>query len=384
MKELDQQLMKAAAGGFMNQCKELLDKGADANCNDPQHAKITPLMTAAQNGHAEVCSLLLSRGANVNAKGYAGSALMCAVAGNKVNAIKVLLGTPNIDVNARLNFGETVLDKAVDLRESKVCAMLLKAGANVNQGKTLLDPPLLRTVLHFFDYETCALFVQGGLDLNKADQSGMTELHRAAKLGDFKTCELLIKLGAKVGIRDNRGLTALHMATNLGSPELCKLLIWAGADPNDGPMGYTPLDMAAGCQRADVVYALTLNGADPNQTFTGSFVPSAITAAIERGLADRPKLEQDHESKTADSFTKAVEELSAQGNVNFDTIRTKLKNEGIDDAALIEILAFAVKNPQFGDHVFGEAVKAPEPVQKEEAKPTEPTDVKKQGPRSGG
>ncbi|KAI8903104.1 ankyrin repeat-containing domain protein [Gorgonomyces haynaldii] len=67
---LNKRLLKAAENGALQECKDLLEKGADVHCKDKNGW--TPLYCAAQNGHRDVCMFLVSKGAYVQARNYNG------------------------------------------------------------------------------------------------------------------------------------------------------------------------------------------------------------------------------------------------------------------------------------------------------------------------
>ena len=64
--------------GTCNQCKCLLDQGADVDATDEQHGN-TALMLAANGGHIDILRLLLDAGADVHIKAKDGwTALVAA------------------------------------------------------------------------------------------------------------------------------------------------------------------------------------------------------------------------------------------------------------------------------------------------------------------
>jgi hypothetical protein len=89
---------EAALNGQMNQVKEMLEKGLDANTRDREGR--TALMYASYNGHTEIAKMLIENGALVNlADSYGRTALMMASSGPFPATVKILLdkqADPNI------------------------------------------------------------------------------------------------------------------------------------------------------------------------------------------------------------------------------------------------------------------------------------------------
>ncbi|KAI8915533.1 ankyrin repeat-containing domain protein [Gorgonomyces haynaldii] len=64
--DFNDKLLKAATNGALQECKDLLEKGADVNGKD--NDGWTPLHRAAWSGRKGVCHLLVSKGADVRAR----------------------------------------------------------------------------------------------------------------------------------------------------------------------------------------------------------------------------------------------------------------------------------------------------------------------------
>ncbi|KAK9164641.1 hypothetical protein Syun_005543 [Stephania yunnanensis] len=92
------------------------------------------------------------------------------------------------------------------------------------------------------DYEQAI----GTRDVDAVDEDGRTALLFVSGIGSEPCVRLLVSAGANVNHRDNRGgLTPLHMAAGYIKPDIVKTLIELGADPEiQDDRGKTPMDIA--------------------------------------------------------------------------------------------------------------------------------------------
>ncbi len=88
------------------------------------------------------------------------------------------------------------------------------------------------------------------------------KLHDAARRGDVKEVKALLAKGAEVNARTRFGATALWMAAYKGRVEVVKLLLAHKANPDtaDTVWGFSPLMLALGDERADLVGMLLKAG----------------------------------------------------------------------------------------------------------------------------
>ena len=140
---------------------------------------------------------------------------------NLVEALCEAWGINGID--ARNNYGTTLLHRAAREGHSDVVKALLEAGAN---------------------------------DAAQ-DQIGNTPLHLAAREGHTDIVRTLLEAGTRVDVRDKNGSTPLHLAADKGRADIVTVLLGAGASvdaqDNDGDI---PLDRATRNGRTDVTKAL--------------------------------------------------------------------------------------------------------------------------------
>ena len=105
---------------------------------------------------------------------------------------------------------------------------------------------------------TVQLLLDGGADIDRADNMGQTPLFRAVFCGHIDVVQLLIKRGAQPNIGDTSGYTPLHVTvghlTWASSIKLIILLIEGGADPDRrDDRGHTPIQDARKYHNRDVV-----------------------------------------------------------------------------------------------------------------------------------
>jgi ankyrin repeat protein len=124
-----------------------------------------------------------------------------------------------------------LLVHAIDVKQSRVVAVLLDQGAVINGDDWWITTPL----------------------------------HKAAWARDPETARLLIARGAQINAGDHRGWTALHVASAVGSLEIVDLLLASGADVNASAYGLVrPLMCALERNQMDVAERLIARGADLN------------------------------------------------------------------------------------------------------------------------
>jgi ankyrin repeat protein len=108
--------------------------------------------------------------------------------------------------------------------------------------------------------------IDNGMPVDVPNNSGVTALLAASKLGKYNIARLLVEKGANVNVRyDSWGnCTPLHLACATGDPALVQLLIENGADINARTSldSRTPLHWAVYYQHNPIVELLFHFGAD--------------------------------------------------------------------------------------------------------------------------
>jgi len=125
-------LITAVSEGNVEQVKNLLDRGADANTVDSEYG--TVLGISAYRGDESIVSLLLDRGADANAidkSGRYGTALGVAVFMGKKLIVAMLLNR-GADANTVDSVYGTVLGVAAKTGNAGIVSLLLDRGADIN------------------------------------------------------------------------------------------------------------------------------------------------------------------------------------------------------------------------------------------------------------
>ncbi|MDH3701801.1 MAG: ankyrin repeat domain-containing protein [Alphaproteobacteria bacterium] len=189
------------------------------------------------------------------------SGFMAAARDNKLDRLRELVKSKDIDVNWRPNgTGVTALMTAANQGYVDVIDILIGAGADpliemwngwtalafaAQNGKTAAVKRLLaikpapkakHIQLALFAAArngrpaTGTVLVKAGGRLDSTDEDGLTPLHLAAKWGQPKTVQRLLRLGALIDARDRDGRTALFWAAWQGHEKVVDALQSAGAD----------------------------------------------------------------------------------------------------------------------------------------------------------
>jgi ankyrin repeat protein len=166
-------LMRAAAGGRLNEVRNLLKAGADVN--EKGALGITTLMFAAGAGHLQVVKALVEAGADPNAAGgvvHGGFFSVLTVAMTRENKNRTELMDILIAAGAKVNpprcFPESPLDAAVKERDIQMLKALLERGADVNWENEIGTTPLETAVsMGQPDVEVVRLLLKAGADPNR-------------------------------------------------------------------------------------------------------------------------------------------------------------------------------------------------------------------------
>jgi len=214
----------------------LLKAGADPNFKTPDGE--TPLMAAARSGKVDAAKTLLAAGADINAKETWGgqSAIMWAAAQGQADMVKFLASKDaNLNDHGKINQWErkviqeprpkdmnkggfTPLHYAA--REGCVACVqnLLDAHADPDSEDPDRETPLLLALenLHF---DTAAVLVKGGADLDKWDLFGRSPVYMAA---DVSTLPM----------KGNGAVAVLPSPDKLTAVDVGRMMLERGANPN--------------------------------------------------------------------------------------------------------------------------------------------------------
>ncbi len=201
----------------------------------------TALMTAARQGRETIVQALLDSGANVNytvpSKEGAASALQAAVdiTDFKEEHMRVIhyLVQKGADVKGRNKAGQFPLLFAADHGNAEAAGVLIEHGANVNDADLKGTFALLTAACNGYP-PLITLLAEHGANMKMALPDGQTPLMCAVKAGHTDAVKALLEKGAPVNAKKSDGATAFTEATRAGTVEVVQLLLARGADPING------------------------------------------------------------------------------------------------------------------------------------------------------
>lgn len=241
----------------------LLIKKYEADVNSKQGVEVEfslygepILLNAIQSCNKDLVELLLEEGANANTFALIGDepAIILALwplhlnlsmeegekekTKERIKEILSLLIRHGADVNAKNEYGDTLLSKAVDLRSREnnrdildIIEFLLKNKADLNVVSFLRNQPILLEAVQNNDIKLLHLLLRYNPYIDMKDNSGNTALLKALcqQNPNKDIIELLISSGADINIQNLNGKTALMIAIKY-KKDFVQFLIDKGAD----------------------------------------------------------------------------------------------------------------------------------------------------------
>lgn len=219
----------------------LVEHGAAVNAATNQG--LTPLLVAsAAHGNVATVRYLLDKGADLHTTTKEGEdALMRAAGFGDVDMVELLLKR-GADPKRSDQSGFTALQNATGYPDAARIRTLLQAGSDPNSFNTfsgmvkngpiaLLHLTPLMTAAPFSDQESIAILLKAGAKVNEMDSRKMTPLMLsiATDHAEPATVKQLLAAGADVQTKDIYGDSVLDWARRFGNPEIISMLVAAGA-----------------------------------------------------------------------------------------------------------------------------------------------------------
>lgn len=219
---------------YIELIRDFLNKGADPLFSDIKGQ--TPLFIAIKNNNNETVKTLLAHPSYQDPKAWATktynneTALDLAIRVGSDNIINQLIQKEfNMPV---LNLQQAPLLTAIEINNFPIVKKLIDFGADKERKNINGFSPLhLAIALHpiFKDQKIIEYLLQQGVNINTANQYGITPLMTAMYNNDENLIKILLQHNADIEAMDSEGFTALQRAQDLKNMKMFTLLKKYGA-----------------------------------------------------------------------------------------------------------------------------------------------------------
>ncbi|TIA69379.1 hypothetical protein D6C76_07864 [Aureobasidium pullulans] len=168
-------------------------------------------------------------------------------------------------VNARDQYGRTILSYAAEMNSMEAVRLLVDAGADPNMESEAREfegfTPLLYAA-HRGHEDTVTVLLDSGADVNSKDRLAQNALAHASHSKSQAVARILLERGCDPDSEDHLQRNTLLLAAKEGCEGIVKLLLQRGAQVNyKNGSGETPLLLAARCASSEVMALLIAEGA---------------------------------------------------------------------------------------------------------------------------
>jgi ankyrin repeat protein len=249
-KEIDMTLLfYAVRWEDLDFIKYLIQNGADVNIADEDGFKVLDIIPFLEHGNM-IEDTLLNSGANSgitdnNINLYLGAAI-CMEKDSLIE--KLLKNGANINkaVIKEIEDQESLLQYAIEYKETHIVEALVKYGANINETyKGGYTPLHLAICSSNCDEKLVMQLIEYGAKIDTATNNKISPLHLAVKVGRFDIIKILIENGADINAKNSYDETPLHIAVVEGDVEIVKYLVNSGVKKDiKNSLGFFPIDIA--------------------------------------------------------------------------------------------------------------------------------------------